>query len=338
LAVRSAMNTQSRSAGCTIGICTLTAMKPRGGPGSASIPCPSRSNSGGDRDCRNRSPSGQRTKVGKGHDETSANHPLWPQPQRIKTRPLLQSAREGLASPARARPRHTQHSPGAQAGLQLAAQRTSTLNEQRSIDSARLTRVISYPGEVTDRRRAICSGQSVAIAGDSVVTPTSFLGHDPAEKRGPTRSHDDSANRSSTYVGNAALRASFARLAASSPLGVPLRCLRGVAPQLPGDRRCRSPKPEGTREFRKVGGMSPPMFGLSAKPLLGRYLWFAEREEIALLRVHSYSMQEAGRRDVALLTQRWFSRRRRAVPPAQMLQQSRIHPSSFGPSSTPIIS
>ena len=41
-AERSAMNTQSRSAGCTTGICTTTAMKPHGGPGSASIPCQSR--------------------------------------------------------------------------------------------------------------------------------------------------------------------------------------------------------------------------------------------------------------------------------------------------------
>ena len=49
-AERSAMNTQSQSAGCTIGICTVTAMKPHGGPGSASIPCRSRSNFGGDRD------------------------------------------------------------------------------------------------------------------------------------------------------------------------------------------------------------------------------------------------------------------------------------------------
>ena len=49
-AERLAMNTQSRSAGCTTGIFTVTAMKPRGGPGSASIPCRSRSNFGGDRD------------------------------------------------------------------------------------------------------------------------------------------------------------------------------------------------------------------------------------------------------------------------------------------------
>jgi IS30 family transposase len=38
------------------------------------------------------------------------------------------------------------------------------------------------------------------------------------------------------------------------------------------------------------------MFGRSAKPLSGRYLSFAEREEIALLRVQGYSMQEVGRR------------------------------------------
>ena len=47
---RSAMNTQSRSAGCTTGICTVTAMRPHGGPGSASIPCRSRSNFGGNLD------------------------------------------------------------------------------------------------------------------------------------------------------------------------------------------------------------------------------------------------------------------------------------------------
>lgn len=37
-------------------------------------------------------------------------------------------------------------------------------------------------------------------------------------------------------------------------------------------------------------------FGLSARPLSGRYLSFAEREEIALLRVQGYSMQEVARR------------------------------------------
>ncbi|MGC1955270.1 MAG: IS30 family transposase [Gammaproteobacteria bacterium] len=52
----------------------------------------------------------------------------------------------------------------------------------------------------------------------------------------------------------------------------------------------------GTRWFRKAGGMAPAMFRISAKPLCGRYLSFAEREEIALLRVQGYSMQEIARR------------------------------------------
>jgi len=52
----------------------------------------------------------------------------------------------------------------------------------------------------------------------------------------------------------------------------------------------------GTRWFRKAGGMPPAMFGLSAKPLSGRYLSLAEREEIALLRVQDHSMQEIARR------------------------------------------
>ena len=52
----------------------------------------------------------------------------------------------------------------------------------------------------------------------------------------------------------------------------------------------------GTRWFRKAGGMPPAMFRRSAKSLSGRYLSFAEREEIALLRVQGYSMQEVARR------------------------------------------
>jgi len=38
------------------------------------------------------------------------------------------------------------------------------------------------------------------------------------------------------------------------------------------------------------------MFGQSAKPLSGRYLSFAEREEIALLRAQGHSMQKIARR------------------------------------------
>jgi len=42
--------------------------------------------------------------------------------------------------------------------------------------------------------------------------------------------------------------------------------------------------------------MPPSMFRQSAKPLSGRYLSFAEREEIALLRAQGHSMQEIARR------------------------------------------
>ncbi|MFL5286097.1 MAG: IS30 family transposase [Rhodopila sp.] len=52
----------------------------------------------------------------------------------------------------------------------------------------------------------------------------------------------------------------------------------------------------GTRWFRQAGGMPPSMSRPSAKPLSGRYLSFAEREEIALLRAQSCSMQEVARR------------------------------------------
>ena len=55
-------------------------------------------------------------------------------------------------------------------------------------------------------------------------------------------------------------------------------------------------QPVGTRLFRKAGGMPPAMFRSSVKPLSGRYLSFAEREEIALLRAQGHSMQEIGRR------------------------------------------
>ena len=55
------------------------------------------------------------------------------------------------------------------------------------------------------------------------------------------------------------------------------------------------PQAVGTRWFRKAGGMPPAMFARSAKPLSGRYLSFAEREEIALLRVQGTTMQEVAR-------------------------------------------
>src|ERR1700686_3986859 len=52
----------------------------------------------------------------------------------------------------------------------------------------------------------------------------------------------------------------------------------------------------GKRWCRKAGGIPLEIFGQSAKPLSGRYLSFAEREEIALLRAQGYSMREVARR------------------------------------------
>ena len=55
-------------------------------------------------------------------------------------------------------------------------------------------------------------------------------------------------------------------------------------------------QPVGTRWFREAGGMLPATFGPAAKPLSGRYLSMAEREEIALLLFQDHSLQEIGRR------------------------------------------
>src|SRR5579864_4135296 len=54
------------------------------------------------------------------------------------------------------------------------------------------------------------------------------------------------------------------------------------------------PQAIGTRWFREAGGMPPAIFGRSAKPLSGRYLSLAEREDLAILRA-----QCAGVRGIA---------------------------------------
>ncbi|MGJ8482262.1 helix-turn-helix domain-containing protein [Sphingobium yanoikuyae] len=51
-------------------------------------------------------------------------------------------------------------------------------------------------------------------------------------------------------------------------------------------------QPVVTRWFRESGGMPPTIFRATAKPLSGRYLSLAEREEIALLLVQNYSLRE----------------------------------------------
>src|SRR3954447_11662217 len=56
------------------------------------------------------------------------------------------------------------------------------------------------------------------------------------------------------------------------------------------------PQAVGTRWFRKADGRPPAMFRPSAKPLPGRYLSLAEREEITLLRAQGCTMQDVARR------------------------------------------
>ena len=54
--------------------------------------------------------------------------------------------------------------------------------------------------------------------------------------------------------------------------------------------------PVAVRWFREAGGIVPAMFAPSSKPLSGRYLSFAEREEIALWRAQGLGVCEIGRR------------------------------------------
>src|SRR6266478_9475945 len=51
----------------------------------------------------------------------------------------------------------------------------------------------------------------------------------------------------------------------------------------------------GGRWFRRAGGMPPTHFSQSSKPLSGRYLSFAEREEIAILRAQGHGVRAIAR-------------------------------------------
>ncbi len=55
-------------------------------------------------------------------------------------------------------------------------------------------------------------------------------------------------------------------------------------------------QPVGFRWFRQAGGMAPSHLSPSSKPPSGRYLSFAEREEIALWRAQGLGVREAARR------------------------------------------
>src|SRR6202022_2808995 len=54
--------------------------------------------------------------------------------------------------------------------------------------------------------------------------------------------------------------------------------------------------PVGTRWFREAGGMPSSTFAPSSKPLSGRFLAFAEREEIALALAQDFGVREIARR------------------------------------------
>jgi IS30 family transposase len=55
-------------------------------------------------------------------------------------------------------------------------------------------------------------------------------------------------------------------------------------------------QPVGSRWFRVSGGLAPSHLARSSKPLSERYLSFAEREEIALLRAQGAGVREVARR------------------------------------------
>ena len=54
--------------------------------------------------------------------------------------------------------------------------------------------------------------------------------------------------------------------------------------------------PVGSRWFREAGGMPSSTLAPSSKPLSGRYLTFADREEIALARAQGVGVREIARR------------------------------------------
>lgn len=59
---------------------------------------------------------------------------------------------------------------------------------------------------------------------------------------------------------------------------------------------CGISPPMGTRWFREAGGMPPSHLSPSLPSPSDRYLSFAEREEIALLRAQGHGVREVARR------------------------------------------
>ena len=117
-------------------------------------------------------------------------------------------------------------------------------------------RMVASSAKSTGRRRAICSGLQAFAHRRSFRGPCRRLCQDTTGPGtgAPLGAAAAPDNRSSTWVLNARVARKLRLLwAASSALGVPLRCRRtireaaasggGVAPQLSGDCRCHSPEP-----------------------------------------------------------------------------------------------
>ena len=70
------------------------------------------------------------------------------------------------------------------------------------------------------------------------------------------------------------------------------KCIAEGLPSEAAALACGVSQPLGTRWFREAGGMRP----ISLAPQSGRYLSFAEREELALLRAERHGVREIARR------------------------------------------
>ena len=214
---------------------------------------------------------------------------------------------ELLAAPAGACPRHAQRPSGAQASGQLAAQRAAALDVERLVD--RLVRdphrlIIGEvdPQPVGDLLRA-------PRRGPAAVLPAAVATTDPAHLRAGTGC--PSGRSTARAAGPARTRAAVVGgelrdlRAPGAPIGVPLRGRgpvvqpaapgRGVAAQLPRDRRRRAaqlagrshgPRPPGVqdrdllplrerqvatrRRARLIDGMPPPSRNHRAPPAATR--------------------------------------------------------------------
>src|SRR3954467_8544759 len=122
---------------------------------------------------------------------------------------------KGLAASARARSRHPQCPPGAQAGRQLAAQHSSPLDEQRLIDGFMADAHARIIWEV-DRQASGDLLRAPSVCPPPVLPrsmPTTFPRYRRAGNKTPARSYDDTSLAFFHMVRNAMLIAEVVRFA-----------------------------------------------------------------------------------------------------------------------------